>query len=73
MGTVRQKEDHLKIFKLINQFLIKYELLVLITLAAAMHLGERNLGITGLSNVGTLFFLIAIISFAMKKCLNRKE
>jgi hypothetical protein len=38
-----------------------------------MHLGERNLGITGLSDVGTLFFLIAIISFAMKKYLNKKE
>jgi hypothetical protein len=73
LGTVRQKEDHLKIFKLINQFLIKYEFLVLITLAAVMHLGERNLGITGLSDVGTLFFLIAIISFSMKKYLNRKE
>jgi len=63
----------MKVFKSINQFLIKYEFLVLMTLAALMHLGERNLSIEGLSDIGTLFFLIAIVSFAMKKYINRKE
>lgn len=63
----------MKVFKSINQFLIKYEFLVLLTLAASMHLGERNLGIEGLGDIGTLFFLIAIVSFSMKKYINNKK
>jgi hypothetical protein len=63
----------MKVLKFINQFLIKYEFLVLMTLAAMLHLVERNFGITGLGNIGTLFFLIAIVSFSMKKYLNKKE
>jgi len=63
----------MKVLKFINQFLIKYEFLVLMTLAAMMHLVERNFGITGLDDIGTLFFLIAIVSFSMKKYLNKKE
>ena len=62
----------MKVLKFINQFLIKYELLVLLTLAAMMHLIDRNVGITGLSEIGNLFFLIAIVSFLMKKYLNKK-
>tara|TARA_B100000965_G_scaffold218922_1_gene183220 strand:- start:16 stop:207 length:192 start_codon:yes stop_codon:yes gene_type:complete len=63
----------MKVFKSINQFLIKYEFLVFMTLAASMHLGERNFGIEGLASVGTLFFLIAIVSYLMKKYINKKE
>ena len=63
----------MKVFKSINQFLIKYEFLVLMTIAASMHLGERHFGIEGLANIGTLFFLIAIVSFFMKKYINKKE
>ena len=63
----------MKALKSINQFLIKYEFLVLMTLAASMHLSERNLGIQGLSDIGTLFFLIAIVSFSMKKYINKKR
>ena len=63
----------MKVFKSINQFLIKYEFLVLMTIAASMHLVERNFGIEGLANIGTLFFLIAIVSFFMKKYTNKKE
>ena len=63
----------MKVFKSINQFLIKYEFLVFMTLAASMHLGERNFGIEGLSDIGTLFFLIAIVSYFMKKYINKKE
>ena len=63
----------MKLFKSINQFLIKYEFLVLMTLAASMHLVEGNYGIEGLGDIGTLFFLIAIISFSMKKYINKKK
>ena len=63
----------MKVFKSINQFLIKYEFLVLMTIAASMHLGERTFGIEGLANIGTLFFLIAIVSYFMKKYINKKE
>ncbi len=62
----------MKVLKFINQFLIKYEFLVLLTLAAMMHLIDRNVGITGLSEIGNLFFLIAIVSFLIKKYLNKK-
>ena len=63
----------MKVLKSINQFLIKNEFLILMTLAASMHLGERNLGIEGLGDIGTLFFLIAIVSFSMKKYINKKK
>ena len=63
----------MKVFKSINQFLIKYEFLVLMTLAASMHLGERTFGIEGLASIGTLFFLIAIVSYFMKRYINKKE
>ncbi len=63
----------MKVFKSINQFLIKYEFLVLMIIAASMHLSERNFGIEGLANIGTLFFLIAIVSFFMKKYINKKR
>ena len=63
----------MKVLKSINQFLIKYEFLILMTLAASMHLGERNLGIEGLGDIGTLFFLIAIVSFSMKKYIKKKK
>ena len=63
----------MKVLKSINQFLIKYEFLILMTLAASMHLGERNLGIEGLGDIGTLFFLIAIVSFSMKKYIDKKK
>ena len=63
----------MKVLKSINQFLIKNEFLILMTLAASMHLGERNLGIDGLGDIGTLFFLIAIVSFSMKKYINKKK
>ena len=63
----------MKVLKSINQFLIKYEFLVLMTLAASMYLGERNLVIDGLGDIGTLFFLIAIVSFSMKKYINKKK
>ncbi len=43
------------------------------TLAAIMHLGERSFGIEGLGVIGTLFFLIAIVSFIMKKYVGKKE
>ena len=62
----------MKVFKSINQFLIKYEFLALMTIAASMHLGERTFGIEGLANIGTLFFLIAIVSYFMKKYINKK-
>ena len=63
----------MKFFKSINQFLIKYEFLVLMTLAASMHFGDRHYGIVGLGNAGTLFFLIAIVSFAMKKFIGKNN
>ena len=63
----------MKVLKSINHFLIKYEFLVLMTLAASMHLTERRLGIEGLGDIGTLFFLIAIVSFSMKKYINKKK
>ena len=63
----------MKFFKSINHFLIKYEFLVLMTLAASMHFGERYYGIDGLGNAGTLFFLIAIVSFSMKKFIGKNN
>ena len=63
----------MKFFKSINQFLIKYEFLVLMTLAASMHFAERNHGMDGLGNVGTLLFLIAIVSFCLKKFIGKDE
>jgi hypothetical protein len=43
------------------------------TIAASMHLGERTFGIEGLANIGTLFFLIAIVSLFMRKYINKKQ
>ena len=63
----------MKVFKSINQLLIKYEFLVLMTLAASMHFGERHYGIVGLGNAGTLLFLIAIVSFCLKKFIGKDE
>ena len=63
----------MKVFKSINQFLIKNEFIVLMTIAASMHLGERTFGIEGLANIGTLFFLIAIVSLFMRKYINKKQ
>jgi len=63
----------MKFFKSINHFLIKYEFLVLMTLAALMHFGERHYSIGGLGNAGTLFFLIAIVSFSIKKFIGKNN
>ena len=49
------------------KFLKKYESWVLIILAIAMYLSESLFGIDDLHDVGTVFFLIAIISLLMKK------
>ena len=47
------------------KFLKKYEFWVLIILAIAMYLFESLFGIDGLHDVGTVFFLIAIISLSI--------
>lgn len=59
-------------FKMIK-FLKKYEFWVLIILAIAMYLSESLFGIDGLHDVGTVFFLIAIISLSMKKFMNKNS
>ncbi len=55
------------------KFLKKYEFWVLIILAIAMYVSENIFGIDGLHDVGTLFFLIAIISLSMKKFMNKNN
>ena len=55
------------------KFLKKYEFWVLIILAIAMYLSESLFGIDGLHDVGTVFFLIAIISLSMKKFMNKNS
>ncbi|MDA7542223.1 hypothetical protein N9I06_01180 [Gammaproteobacteria bacterium] len=55
------------------KFLKKYEFWVLIILAIAMYLFESLFGIDGLHDVGTVFFLIAIISLSMKKFMNKNS
>ena len=51
----------------------KYEFWVLMVLAIAMDLSERLFGIDGLSKMGTIFFLIAIMSLSMKKFMNKNS
>ena len=55
------------------RFLKKYEFWVLIILAIAMYLSETLFGIDDLHNVGTVFFLIAIISLLMKKFMKKNS
>ena len=56
-----------------QELIKKYEFFVLIILAIAMYVSENIFGIDGLHDVGTLFFLIAIVSLSMKKFMNKKE
>lgn len=55
------------------KFIKKYEFFVLIILAIAMYVSENIFGIDGLHDVGTLFFLIAIISLSTKKFMNKNS
>lgn len=55
------------------KFLKKYEFFVLIILAIAMYVSANIFGIDSLHDVGTLFFLIAIVSLSMKKFMNKKN
>ena len=55
------------------EFIKKYEFFVLIILAIAMYVSENIFGIDGLHDVGTLFFLIAIVSLSMKKFMNKNS
>ena len=55
------------------EFIKKYEFFVLIILAIAMYVSENIFGINGLHDVGTLFFLIAIVSLSMKKFMNKNS
>ena len=55
------------------KFLKKYEFWVLIILAIAMYLSESLFGIDGVHDVGTVFFLIVIISLSMKKFMNKNS
>jgi hypothetical protein len=38
-----------------------------------MNLSENIFGIDGLNDIGTVFFLIAIISLSMKKFMNKNN
>ena len=51
----------------------KYEFWILIIFAIAMYLSENIFGIDGLHDIGTVFFLIAIISLSMKKFMNKNN
>ena len=55
------------------KFIKKYELWILIIFAIAMNLSENIFGIDGLNDIGTVFFLIAIISLSMKKFMNKNN
>ena len=55
------------------KFIKKYEFWVLIILAIAMYLSESLFDIDGLHDVGTVFFLIAIISLSMKRFMNKNS
>ena len=55
------------------KFIKKYEFWFLIILALAMYLSGSLFGIDGLHDVGTVFFLIAIISLSMKKFMNKNS
>jgi hypothetical protein len=54
------------------KFIKKYEFWVLIILAIAMYLSESLLGIDGLHDAGTVFFLIAIIFSFYEKIYEQK-
>ncbi len=54
------------------EFIKKYDFWILIIFAIAMYVSENIFGIDGLHDIGTLFFLIAIISLSMKKFMNKK-
>ncbi len=51
----------------------KYEFWILIIFAIAMYLSENIFGIDGLHDIGTVFFLIAIISLSMKKFMKKNN
>ncbi|MDC0420910.1 hypothetical protein OAT24_00850 [Gammaproteobacteria bacterium] len=55
------------------KFIKKYEFWILIIFAIAMYLSENIFGIDGLHDIGTVFFLIAIISLSMKKFMNKNN
>jgi hypothetical protein len=55
------------------KFIKKYEFWILIIFAIAMYLSENIFGIDGLHDIGTVFFLIAIISLSMKKFMNKNS
>jgi hypothetical protein len=55
------------------KFIKKYELWILIIFAIAMNLSEIIFGIDCLNDIGTVFFLIAIISLSMKKFMNKNN
>jgi len=55
------------------KFIKKYEFWILIIFAIAMYLSENIFGIDGLHDIGTAFFLIAIISLSMKKFMNKNN
>ena len=55
------------------EFIKKYEFWILIIFAIAMYLSENIFGIDDLHDIGTVFFLIAIISLSMKKFMNKNN
>jgi hypothetical protein len=55
------------------KFIKKYEFWILIIFATAMYFSENIFGIDGLHDIGTVFFLIAIISLSMKKFMNKNN
>ena len=55
------------------KFIKKYEFWILIIFAIAMYLSENIFGIDGLHDIGTVFFLIAIISLSMKKFMKKNN
>jgi len=55
------------------KFIKKYEFWILIIFAIAMYLSENIFGIDGLHDIGTVFFLIAIISLSMKKFMSKNN
>ena len=60
-------------FSTVIKFIKKYEFWILIIFAIAMYLSENIFGIDGLNDIGTVFFLIAIISLSMKKFMNKNN
>ena len=55
------------------KFIKKYEFWILIIFAIAMYLSKNIFGIDGLHVIGTVFFLIAIISLSMKKFMKKNN